>query len=78
MFNQGDLELKDFNQFTGCQIDSLKVIANSQRKMQFLRVLSDSQQFIKWLQKETKGEYERIHVYLLKIYNLAISLLFLD
>ena len=58
MFSQSDLALSDFDQFTGCKIDSLKVIANSERKMQFLKVLSDSQQFIKWLQKETKGEYK--------------------
>ena len=57
MFSQSDLTLRDFDKVEGCEIDSLKDIANSESQMQFLEVLSNSQQFIAWLQKETKGEY---------------------
>ena len=56
VFSQSDLTLKDFDQVKGCEIDSLKSIADSERQMQFLEVLSNSQQFIAWLQEETKGE----------------------
>ena len=55
------MTLKEFDKVEGCEIDSLKDIANSERQMQFLEVLSNSQQFIAWLQKETKGEYIFIH-----------------
>ena len=65
VFSQSDLTLKEFDQVKGClvkecEIDSLKSISDSERQMQFLRVLSNSQQFITWLQEETKGEYLRI------------------
>ena len=50
------MALRDFDKLTGCKIDSLKGIANSERKKQFLKVLSDSKQFIQWLKEETNGE----------------------
>ena len=56
MFSQSDLTLKEFNLVEVCEIESLKHISSSKRKMQFLQVLSMSQQFIEWLQKETKGK----------------------
>lgn len=57
MFSQTDLTLKEFEQVQGCKIDSLKSIANSKNQMEFLRVLSNSQQFIEWLRKETNGDH---------------------
>ena len=60
VFNQTDQTLKDFELIEVCEFKSLKRIASSERQIQFLQVLSRSQQFIKWLQKETKGKY--IHI----------------
>ena len=57
MFNQSDMTMTEFETFKGCKIDSLKSIANSKSQMQFLRVLSESKQFIEWLQKETNGDF---------------------
>ena len=59
-FSHADLTLKDFELVEVCEFESLKHIASSERQMQFLQILSRSQQFIKWLQKETKGKY--IHI----------------
>ena len=56
VFSQSDLTLKDFKMIEVCEFEALKRIASSKRQMQFLQVLSRSQQFIEWLQKETKGK----------------------
>ena len=56
MLSQSDLTLKELKVVEVCEIESLKHIASNKRQMQFLQVLSRSQQFIEWLQKETKGK----------------------
>ena len=38
------------------KVDSLNSIANSERQIQFLKILSNSQHFVIWLQKETNGK----------------------
>ena len=57
MLNQSNMTMTEFETVKGCKIDSLKSIANSKSQMQFLRVLSESKQFIEWLQKETNGDF---------------------
>ena len=56
VFSQTDLTLKDIELVEVCEFESLKHIASSERQMQFLQVLSKSQHFVKWLQKETKSK----------------------
>ena len=63
VFNQSDLTLNDFEQIKGCEIESLKSIASSKRQLRFLQILSKSQQFIVWLQKEANGEYISSYMY---------------
>lgn len=60
VFHQSDLTLKDIKVVETCEFESLKSIASSKRQMQFLQILSNSQQFIEWLQNETKGNCMRI------------------
>ena len=55
--SQSELSLeKVYEQFGGFEIDSLKSIANSTVRMKFLKVFSQAQQFIEWLQRETKSK----------------------
>ena len=51
------MSLKEFKQIEQPEIKSLVNIANSEGQMKFLAVLSNSQQFIEWLQEETNGNY---------------------
>ena len=55
MSDQRKLMLRDFEQIKGCEIPSLKSIAENNAQMKFLDVLSRSKDFIVWLKKETKG-----------------------
>ena len=60
VFSQSNLTLKELKMVEVCEIESLKHIASSKRQMQFLQVLSRSQQFIEWLQKKAKGKCKHI------------------
>ena len=62
VFSQSDLTLKDFDQIEDCEVASLKTIADCEKQMEFLEVLSNSQQFIAWLQEETKGDYTASYI----------------
>ena len=54
--SQADLPLeKVFEQFGGFEADSLKAIASNPKQMKFLKILSNAQQLIVWLRKETKS-----------------------
>ena len=54
--SQSELSLeKAYEQFGGFEIDLLKSIANSTVRMKFLKVFSQAQEFIEWLQRETKS-----------------------
>ena len=67
--SQADLSLeKVHEQFGGFEIDSLKLIANSTVQMKFLKVLSKAQQFIEWLQRETKSIIDCMLVYIIFCY----------
>ena len=49
------MTLKEFKEIKQPEIGSLLTIANCESQMRFLTVLSNSQQFIEWLQAETNG-----------------------
>ena len=60
--SQADLSLeKVFEELKGFEIDSLKSVVNSNKQMEFLKVLSDAEEFIEWLQRETKSI---MHIYI--------------
>ena len=54
MFGQTNLSLEEFEQ-EGYNFEELETIATDDKKLEFLKVLSSSQQLIEWLQRETKG-----------------------
>ena len=54
--SQADLSLENiFEHFEGCEIDSLKLIVHSNERIKFLKILRNAQEFIEWLQRETKS-----------------------
>ena len=54
MSGQTDLSLEEFEQ-EGYNFEELEAIAGDDNKVEFLRILSTSEQLIEWLQMETKG-----------------------
>ena len=54
MSGQVNLSLEEFEE-KGYNFEDLEAIASDDNKIEFLKVLSSSQQLIEWLQRETKG-----------------------
>ena len=46
-----DLSLKEFEQLTLCENELLKTIMSSEEGIKLLKALSNSKQFIEWLQQ---------------------------
>ena len=60
MRSQTELSLEEFER-EGYNFEDLETIASDDNKVKFLKVLSNSQQLIDWLQRETRGLNSIIH-----------------
>lgn len=49
-----DLTLKEFDQLSVCKNELLKTIVGNEKGIKLLKALSNSQQFIEWLQQNGK------------------------
>ena len=65
MSGQTELSLEEFEQ-EGYNFEELEVIASDDNKVEFLNVLSTSQQLIDWLRRETKGLF-LIHTHIIHV-----------
>ena len=62
MTSQTNLSLEEFEQ-EDYDFEDLERIASDDNKIEFLKVLSTSQQLIEWLQRETNGTNLSLYMY---------------